>query len=103
MLHLLAPSSEGWCYHQLGDGVLLTRRQGLKQWWSYSEDWAEMEAKLKARQIYNHKTRQARFRHGDASWELRGRRGEALEGMKDGSLYLMGCFSLANPEIPIEQ
>ena len=73
MLHLLAPSSEGWCY-QLGDGVLLTRRQGRKQW-SYSEDWAEMEAQLKARQTYEQTTGQARWRHGAAFWDLRGEKG----------------------------
>ncbi|MFN9646833.1 MAG: hypothetical protein ACK55C_01385 [bacterium] len=70
LLHLLAPSSEGWCY-QLGDGVLLTRRQGRKQW-SYSALWAELEAQLKARQIYEQATREATWRHGAAFWDLRG-------------------------------
>ncbi|MFN9427658.1 MAG: hypothetical protein ACK575_05940 [Cyanobacteriota bacterium] len=70
LLHLLAPSSEGWCY-QLGDGVLLTRRQGRKQW-SYSPLWAELEAQLKARQTYEQATGEATWRHGGAFWDLRG-------------------------------
>ena len=73
MIHLLALSSEGWCY-QLGDDVLLTRRQGRKQW-STSEDWAEMEAQLKARQTYEQTTGLARWRHGAAFWDLRGEKG----------------------------
>ena len=70
LLHLLAPSSEGWCY-QLGDGVLLTRRQGRKQW-SYSALWGELEAQLKARQSYEQATGEATWRHGAAFWDLRG-------------------------------
>ncbi len=70
LLHLLAPSSEGWSY-QLGDGVLLTRRQGRKQW-SYSPLWAELEAQLKARQTYEQATGEATWRHGAAFWDLRG-------------------------------
>jgi len=70
LLHLLAPSSEGWCY-QLGDGVLLTRRQGRKQW-SYTALWAELEAQLKARQTYEQATGEATWRHGAAFWDLRG-------------------------------
>jgi hypothetical protein len=70
LLHLLAPSSEGWCY-QLGDGVLLTRRQGRKQW-SYSPLWADLEAQLKARQGYEQATGEASWRHGAAFWDLRG-------------------------------
>jgi hypothetical protein len=73
LLHLLAPSSEGWCY-QLGDGVLLTRRQGRKQW-SYSPLWAELEAQLKARQSYEQATGEASWRHGAAFWDLRGVKG----------------------------
>jgi hypothetical protein len=73
LLHLLAPSSEGWCY-QLGDGVLLTRRQGRKQW-SYSPLWAELEAQLKARQTYEQATGEATWRHGAAFWDLRGMKG----------------------------
>jgi hypothetical protein len=70
LLHLLAPSSEGWCY-QLGHGVLLTRRQGRKQW-SYSALWADLEAQLKARQTYEQATGEATWRHGAAYWDLRG-------------------------------
>jgi hypothetical protein len=70
LLHLLAPSSEGWCY-QLGDGVQLTRRQGRKQW-SYSPLWADLEAQLKARQSYEQATGEATWRHGAAFWDLRG-------------------------------
>jgi hypothetical protein len=66
LLHLLAPSSVGWCY-QLGDGVLLTRRQVRKQW-SYSALWAELEAQLKARQSYVQPTVKATWRHGMAFW-----------------------------------
>jgi hypothetical protein len=73
MLHLLAPSSEGWCY-QIGQGVLLHRRQGNKKW-SYSEHWAELEAQLKARQTYEQATGDATWRHGAAFWELRGQKG----------------------------
>ena len=73
LLHLLAPSSEGWCY-QLGDGVLLTRRQGRKQW-CYSPLWAELEAQLKARQTYEQATGEATWRHGAAFWDLRGMKG----------------------------
>jgi len=73
LLHLLAPSSEGWCY-QLGDGVLLTRRQGRKQW-SYSALWAELESQLKARQTYEQATGEAVWRHGAAFWDLRGMKG----------------------------
>ncbi|MFM9089021.1 MAG: hypothetical protein ACKOPT_12960 [Cyanobium sp.] len=73
LLHLLAPSSEGWCY-QLGDGVLLTRRQGRKQW-SYSALWGELEAQLKARQSYEQATGEASWRHGVAFWDLRGQKG----------------------------
>jgi hypothetical protein len=73
LLHLLAPSSEGWCY-QLGDGVLLTRRQGRKQW-CYSALWGELEAQLKARQGYEQATGEATWRHGAAFWDLRGVKG----------------------------
>lgn len=73
LLHLLAPSSEGWCY-QLGNGVLLTRRQGRKQW-SYSALWGELEAQLKARQTYEQATGEASWRHGAAFWDLRGMKG----------------------------
>jgi hypothetical protein len=31
LLHLLFPAAKSWCY-QLQDGVLLSRRQGRKQW-----------------------------------------------------------------------
>jgi hypothetical protein len=57
-----------------GDWVLLTRRQGHKQW-STSEDRAEREAQLKARQTYEQTTGLARWRHGAAFWDLRGERG----------------------------
>jgi hypothetical protein len=73
LLHLLAPSSEGWCY-QLANGVHLTRRQGRKQW-TYSAHWAELEAQLKARQTYKQATGDATWRHGAAFWEIRGRKG----------------------------
>ena len=70
---LLAPSSEGWCY-QIGQGVLLNRRQGSKKW-TYSALWAELEAQLKARQTYEQATGDATWRHGAAFWELRGLKG----------------------------
>jgi len=73
LLHLLAPSSEGWCY-QIGQGVLLNRRQGNKKW-TYSELWAELEAQLKARQTYEQATGDATWKHGAAFWELRGLKG----------------------------
>ena len=73
LFHLLAPSSEGWCY-QLQDGTLLSRRQGRKQW-AYSNLWAEMEARLKARQTYEQATGMASWRHGAAFWDLRGQKG----------------------------
>jgi hypothetical protein len=73
LLHLLAPSTEGWCY-QIGQGVLLHRRQGNKKW-TYSELWAELEAQLKARQTYEQATGDATWRHGAAFWELRGLKG----------------------------
>ena len=73
LLHLLAPSSEGWCY-QIGQGVLLHRRQGNKKW-TYSELWAELEAQLKARQTYEQATGEATWRHGAAFWEIRGTKG----------------------------
>ena len=73
LLHLLAPSSEGWCY-QIGQGVLLNRRQGNKKW-TYSEFWAELEAQLKARQTYEQATGDATWRHGAAFWEIRGQKG----------------------------
>lgn len=73
LLHLLAPSSEGWCYH-IGDGVLLNRRQGNKKW-TYSDQWAEMEAQLKARQTYEQASGEASWRHGAAFWEIRSRKG----------------------------
>ncbi|MFN9547124.1 MAG: hypothetical protein ACK6AD_08665 [Cyanobacteriota bacterium] len=73
LLHLLAPSSEGWCY-QIGQRVLLNRRQGNKKW-SYSELWAELEAQLKARQTYEQATGEATWRHGVAFWEIRSSKG----------------------------
>jgi hypothetical protein len=73
LLHLLVPSTEGWCY-QIGQGVLLNRRQGNKKW-SYSPLWAELEAQLKARQTYEQATGDAVWRHGAAFWELRGQKG----------------------------
>jgi hypothetical protein len=73
LFHILAPSSEGWCY-QLSDGTLLSRRQGRKQW-VYSNLWVEMGAQLKARQTYEQATGMASWRHGAAFWDLRGAKG----------------------------
>ena len=42
---------------------------------AYSEDWADMEAQLKARQTYEQTTGLARWRHGAAFWDLRGEKG----------------------------
>ena len=73
LLHLLAPFSEGWCY-QIGQGVLLNRRQGNKKS-TTSELWAELEARLKARQTDEQATGEATWRHGAAFWENRGQKG----------------------------
>jgi hypothetical protein len=73
LLHLLAPSSEGWCY-QLANGAHISRRQGRKQW-TYSPLWAELEAQLKARQTYEQDTGDSTWCHGAAFWDLRGQKG----------------------------
>jgi hypothetical protein len=73
LLHLLALSTEGWCY-QLANGAHLTRRQGRKQW-TYSPLWAELEAQLKARQTYEQATGDATWHHGAPFWDLRGQKG----------------------------
>ncbi len=73
LLHLLAPSAEGWCF-QLANGALLTRRQGRKPW-TYSAHWANLEAQLKARQTYEQATGEVVWRHGAAFWDLRGQKG----------------------------
>lgn len=69
LMHLLAPGSEGYTY-QLPDGVLLTRRQGRKQW-SYGPTWADLQAQVKARQLYEQSSGEAVWRYGSAFWELR--------------------------------
>jgi hypothetical protein len=68
LLHLLPPGSEGG--YQLPGGVLLHRRPGRKQW-QYGPTAQELEARLKAQQLYEQLTGNAQSSLGAAFWELR--------------------------------
>ena len=69
MLHLVPPGQEPGTY-QLPEGPTLHRRQGRKQW-HYSEVTAELEAQLKARQVYEQAAGLATTSIGASFWELR--------------------------------
>jgi hypothetical protein len=66
--HLLPPGGEGG--YQLPGGVLLHRRPGRKQW-QYGPTAQELEARLKAQQLYEQLTGNAQSSLGAALWELR--------------------------------
>jgi hypothetical protein len=66
--HLLTPGQIS--SYQLPGGVLLHRRAGRKQW-HYSPTVQELEAKLKARQVYEQLGGKAQSCLGAAFWELR--------------------------------
>lgn len=68
LLPLLAPGEESG-YH-LAPGVVLHRRSGRRQW-RYSLAVQELEAQLKARQVYEQGSGQASSSYGSAFWELR--------------------------------
>jgi len=68
LLHLLPPGTSGG--YQLPGGVLLHRRPGRKQW-TYSPDVQELEAQLKAQQVYEQSNGEAIWSLGAAFWELR--------------------------------
>jgi len=68
LLHLLPPGNSGG--YQLSGGVLLHRRPGRKQW-AYSLDVQELEAQLKAQQVYEQANGQAVWSLGGAFWDLR--------------------------------
>lgn len=69
LLHLVPPGHEPGTY-QLPEGPTLHRRQGRKQW-HYSEVTAELEAQLKARQVYEQAAGLATTSIGASFWELR--------------------------------
>ena len=69
LLHLVPPGQEPGTY-QLPEGPTLHRRQGRKQW-HYSEVTAELEAQLKARQVYEQAAGLATTSIGASFWELR--------------------------------
>ena len=69
LLHLVPPGQEPGTY-QLPEGPTLHRRQGRKQW-HYSEVTAELEAQLKARQVYEQAAGLATSSIGASFWELR--------------------------------
>ena len=66
--HLLPPGGEGG--YQLPGGVQLHRRAGRRQW-QYGPEVQELEAQLKAQQVYEQTNRQAVWSLGAAFWELR--------------------------------
>jgi len=66
--HLLPPESEGG--YQLPGGVQLHRRAGRRQW-HYGPEVQELEAQLKAQQVYEQSNGQAVWSLGAAFWELR--------------------------------
>jgi hypothetical protein len=66
--HLLPPGGEGG--YQLPCGVQLHRRAGRRQW-QYGPEVQELEAQLKARQVYEQTNGQAVWSLGAAFWELR--------------------------------
>ena len=69
LLHLVPPGQEPGTY-QLPEGPTLHRRQGRREW-HYSEVTAELEAQLKARQVYEQAAGLATTSLGAAFWELR--------------------------------
>ena len=66
--HLLPPGGEGG--YQLPGGVQLHRRAGRRQW-QYGPEVQELEAQLKAQQVYEQANGQAVWSLGAAFWELR--------------------------------
>ncbi len=68
LLHLLPPGGEGG--YQLPGGVQLNRRAGRRQW-QYGPVVQELEAQLKAQQVYEQTNGQAVWSLGAAFWELR--------------------------------
>ena len=66
--HLLPPGGEGG--YQLPSGVQLHRRAGRRQW-QYGPEVQELEAQLKAQQVYEQSNGQAVWSLGAAFWELR--------------------------------
>ena len=66
--HLLPPGGEGG--YQLPGGVQLHRRAGRRQW-QYGPEVQELEAQLKAQQVYEQSNGQAVWSLGAAFWELR--------------------------------
>jgi hypothetical protein len=68
LLHLLPPGGEGG--YQLPGGVQLHRRAGRRQW-QYGPEVQELEAQLKAQQVYEQTNGQAVWSLGAAFWELR--------------------------------
>jgi hypothetical protein len=67
LLHLLPPGGEGG--YQLSGGVVLHRRPGHRQW-HYGPAVQELEAQLKAQQVYEQTNGQAAWSLGAAFWEL---------------------------------
>ena len=68
LIHLLPPGGEGG--YQLPSGVQLHRRAGRRQW-QYGPEVQELEAQLKAQQVYEQSNGQAVWSLGAAFWELR--------------------------------
>ena len=66
--HLLPPGGEGG--YQLPGGVQLHRRAGRRQW-QYGPEVQELEAQLKAQQVYEQANGQGIWSLGAAFWELR--------------------------------
>jgi hypothetical protein len=66
--HLLPSGGEGG--YQLPGGVQLHRRAGRRQW-QYGSEVQELEAQLKAQQVYEQSNGQAVWSLGAAFWELR--------------------------------
>jgi hypothetical protein len=65
--HLLPPGGEGG--HLLPGGVQLHRRCGRRQW-HYGAEVKELEAQLKAQEVYEQTNGQALWSLGAAFWEL---------------------------------
>ena len=66
--HLLPPGGEGG--YLLPGGVQLHRRVGRRQW-QYGHEVQELDAQLKAQQVYEQTNGQALWSLGAAFWELR--------------------------------
>ena len=66
--HLLPPGVESG--YQLPGGVQLHRRAGRRQW-QYGSEVKELEAQLKAQQVYEQSNGHAVWSLGAAFWELR--------------------------------